>query len=301
MDTLLSIQVFSQIVESGTLAAAAERLSLSRAMTTKHLKNLESRLGARLLNRTSHHLSLTEPGRLYFERCKVVLSELEEAASAVDNVNGTPTGTIRVTCPSWLLASRRLANLLAAYGRQYPGVLVDLSLEDRVVDLVAEGYDLAIRCTADTPPEGLVVRRLRPMPFVIAGSPEYLERRGVPKSIEQLSDHDSVMVGNGSIWEFQGSKGTLRIPARVVLRFQSATLAAAHAAVVGVGLAALPLVLLEEPMFKGRLRPVLVERPLRQPDMYAMYRYVSPKIRTFIDHTVEFLAAMPIANLPRAA
>jgi DNA-binding transcriptional LysR family regulator len=298
MDTLMSIQVFRQIVDSGSLAAAAERLTLSKAMVTKHLKNLETRLGARLLNRNSHSQSLTEPGQLYFERCKLILQDLDEAASAVGNINGAPRGTLKVTCPSWV-GTHRVANLLAAYVRRYPDVVVDMAFEDRLVDLVAEGYDLALRCTAEPPPDGLIGRKLRAVPFIIAASPEYLRKRGIPRSPQDLVDHDCVMVGNGNSWELTTASGTLRVPAHVVLRFQATTPAVAHAVVAGVGLAPLPLVLLEEPIFKGKICPVLPDTPLRQRNMYALYasrRYVSPKIRTFIDHLIEYLATVPLPS-----
>jgi DNA-binding transcriptional LysR family regulator len=295
----MSIQVFRQIVDSGSLAAAADRLTLSKAMVTKHLKNLETLLGARLLNRNSHSQSLTEPGRLYFERCKLILQDLDEAASAVGNVNGAPRGTLRVTCPSWL-GNHRVANLLAAYVRRFPDVIVDITFDDRVVDLVAEGYDLALRCSAEPPPDGLIGRKLRAVPFVIAASPEYLRKKGIPRSPQDLVDHDSVMVGNSNFWELSAANGTLKVPARAVLRFQATTPAVAHAVVAGVGLAPLPLVLLEEPAFKGRICRVLPDTPLRQQNMYALYasrRYVSPKIRTFVDHIIEFLGTVPLPSV----
>jgi DNA-binding transcriptional LysR family regulator len=258
------------------------------------------RLGARLLSRNSHNLSLTEPGRLYFERCKSILEELEEAASAVGSVNAAPRGTLRVTCPSFV-GNSRVANMLAAYVRRYPDVVVDLSFEDRLVNVVAEGYDLAIRCTSDPPPGGLIARKVRSMPFVIAASPEYLRRKGIPRSVEELADHDCVMVGNGNVWELTTPGGTVKVPARVILRLSS-TPAVAHAVAAGVGLAPLPLALLEEPTFKGRIWPVLAERPLRQVDIYALYasrRYISPKIRTFIDHTIEYFATVPLPTVAR--
>ena len=299
MDTLLSIQVFRQIVDSGSFAAASVRLNLSKAMVTKHVKNLETRLGARLLSRNSHSLSLTEPGRLYFERCKSILEDLDEAASAVGSVNAAPRGTLRVTCPSFV-ANSRVANMLSAYARRYPDVVVDLSFEDRLVDVIAEGYDLAIRCSSSPPPGGFIARKLRPVPFVITASPEYLLRKGIPHSVEELADHDCVMVGNGNVWELNTPEGTQKVPARVVLRLSS-TPAVAHAVAAGIGLAPLPVFLLEEPMFKGRICPVLAERPLQELDMLALYasrRYVSPKIRTFIDHTIEYFATVPLPTFP---
>jgi DNA-binding transcriptional LysR family regulator len=163
MDTLLSMKVFLQVVESGSFVGAAERLSLSTAMTSKRLMLLEQHLGTRLLNRSTRSLRLTESGRVFFERCKVILEEVEKAELAVGSVSGVPRGTLRVTAPTWA-ASRRVVDMVAAYRQRYPEVLVDLSFEDRFVDLIEEGYDLAIRATAHELPAGLIARPLAQAP-----------------------------------------------------------------------------------------------------------------------------------------
>src|SRR5580693_239594 len=210
MDTLLSMRVFRQGVESGSFVGAAERLRLSTSMTSKHLMHLEKHLGTRLLNRSSRSLSLTESGKLFFERCKVILEEMEEAESTVGSVSGVPRGTLRVTAPSWA-ATRQMMDMVASYRQRYPEVVVDLTFEDRVVDLIEEGYDLAIRATADLPPATLIARPLRPMPFVIAASKEYLQRCGVPQSPEDLAQHDCVMIGNGQSWHLTGPDGHIEV------------------------------------------------------------------------------------------
>ena len=287
---MFSMKVFRQVVESGSFVAAAERLSLSTAMASKHLMHLEKQLGSRLLNRNSRGLSLTGPGKCYLERCKVILEQIEEAELAVGSVDGAPRGVLRVTAPSWT-ETRPLMDMVATYRQRYPDVVVDISFEDRLVDLVAEGYDLAIRATADPRSAGLVARPLRPMPFVIAASEEYLRRCGVPQSPEELNQHDSIMVGNGQSWHLTGPNGNIAVPARVVLRFGAMTIAAAHAVCTGIGLAALPHIILEDPMFKDVLRPVLVMDPLRHPHLYAIYvdrQQLPLKIRTFIEHVVEY-------------
>jgi DNA-binding transcriptional LysR family regulator len=290
MDTLLSMKVFQQVVESGSFVGAAERLNLSTAMTSKHLMHLEKHLGTRLLNRSTHSLSLTESGKLFFERCKVILEEIDEAESAVGAVSGVPRGTLRVTAPSWA-ATRGMLDMVAAYRQRYPEVVVDLSFEDRFVDLIEEGYDLAIRATADQPPAALIARPLRPMPFVIAASKEYLQRCGVPQSPEELAQHDCLMIGNGNSWHLTGPNGNIDVPARVVLRFGSSmSVAVAHAVCAGIGLAPLPRLIFEDPMFKDALCPVLVKYPLRHPHLYALYvsrKHLPLKIRTFLDHLIE--------------
>jgi DNA-binding transcriptional LysR family regulator len=289
MDTLLSMKVFRQIVESGSFVGAAERFSLSTAMTSKHLMHLEKHLGTRLLNRSSRSLSLTESGKLFLERCKGILEDVEEAELVVGSVSGVPRGTLRVSAPSWG-ATRGTVDMIAAYRQRYPEVVVDYSFEDRFVDLVEEGYDLAIRATTDQPPAGLIARPLRPMPFVIAASEEYLKRCGAPQTPEDLAQHDCIMVGNGQSWHLTGPNGNIEIPARVVLRFGSMSVAVAHAVCTGIGLAPLPRMMFEDPMFKDALCPVLVKHPLRHPHLYALYvsrKHLPLKIRTFLDHLIE--------------
>jgi len=284
------MKVFRQVVESGSFVGAAERLSLSTAMTSKHLVHLEKHLGTRLLNRSSRSSSLTESGKLFFERCKVILDELAEAELAVGSVTGVPRGTLRVTAPSWS-ATRLMVDLLAAYRQRYPEVVVDMSFEDRFVDLVADGYDLALRSTADQLPAGLITRPLRLMPFVIAASHEYLQRCGTPQSPEDLANHDCVMIGNGNSWALTGPNGSIEAPVRVVLRFGSMSIAVAHAVCAGIGLAALPRMTLEDPMFKDALRPILTKYPIKHPHLYAVYvsrKHLPLKIRTFVDHLVLF-------------
>jgi DNA-binding transcriptional LysR family regulator len=290
MDTLLSMKVFRQVVESGSFVGAAERLNLSTAMTSKHLMRLEKHLGTRLLNRSSRNSSLTESGKLFFERCKVILEQVAEAELAVGSVTGVPRGTLKVSAPSWS-ATRIMVDLLASYRQRYPEVVVDMSFEDRFVDLVADGYDLALRATADPLPAGLIARPLRVMQFVIAASKEYLSRCGTPQAPEDLANHDCIMIGNGQSWPLTGPGGGIEAPVRVVLRFGSMSIAVAHAVCAGMGLAALPRMTLEDPMFKDTLRPVLTKYPLKQPHMYAVYvsrTHLPLKIRTFVDHLVAF-------------
>jgi DNA-binding transcriptional LysR family regulator len=215
---------------------------------------------------------------------------MEEAESAVGSVSGVPRGTLRVSLPSWT-AIRRTVELVATYRQRYPEVVLDLSFEDRIVDLIEEGYDLAIRATLDQPPAGLIAHPLRPMPFVMAASKDYVKRCGVPKSPEDLAQHDSIMIGNGQSWLLTGPNGDIEAPARVVLRFASMTVAVAHAVCTGIGLAPLPRILFEDSMFRDSLCPVLTEHPLRHPQIYAIYvsrKHLPLKIRTFVDHVFEY-------------
>ena len=165
---------------------AGERLDISTAMVSKHVMHVEQRLGLRLLNRNSRTLSLTEPGRVYFERCKTILEDLEDTELELGSLNSAPRGTLRISCPSWS-PGRRIAEHLAEYRRRYPEVVVDVSFEDRMVDLVEEGYDLAFRVTSsDALSPGLIARPVRPVSLLPgcleAGTTGATERPSRPRS-----------------------------------------------------------------------------------------------------------------------
>jgi DNA-binding transcriptional LysR family regulator len=265
-------------------------------MVSKHVMHAEKRLGVRLLNRNSRTLSLTEPGRVYFERCKTVLDDLEATELELGSLSAAPRGTLRVTCPSWFVG-QRLADLLAEYRRRCPEVVLDLSFEDRVVDLVDEGYDLALRVarSSDSLGSGLVARPLRSATFYLAASREYVKRNGAPKSAEDLSHHDFVAVGNLNSLTLTGPGGTSEVPLRVVLRYRSIS-GVANAVAAGIGIAPLPSIFFEDPVFKDVLRPVLFEHRLSEAMLYIVYvsrKYVPLKIRTFIDFLVEYAAGVP--------
>jgi DNA-binding transcriptional LysR family regulator len=298
MDTLTSIKVFRQVVESGSFVAAAERLDVSNAMVSKHVMHVERRLGVRLLNRNSHTLSLTEPGRVYFERCKAILEDLEATEEELQSLGSAPRGTLRIASPGWA-SGQRFGDLLAEYRRNYPEVVLDVTFEDRLVDLVEEGYDVAL-CIAQSPdslPAGLIARTVRPNKYYLAASCEYVQRHGHLNSVEDLAQHDFVAVGNLNSLPIASATGTVEIPLRVVLRFHSLG-GVANAVAAGAGIALLPGIIFEDPAFKDVLTPLLPELPLQQATMYIVYlsrKYVPLKIRTFIDFMVESLS---ISSLP---
>jgi len=301
MDTLTGIKVFRQVVDSGSFMRAAEKLDMSTAMVSKHIMHAEQRLGVRLLNRNSRSLSLTEPGRLYFERSKSILEELEATELELGSLGRTPRGTLRVSVPS-SASGQWLADLLAEYRRRYPEVLVDLSFEDRFVNLVDEGYDLALRITSrrDSLPAGLIARPLRPAVFCLAASHDYIKRRGAPQSPEELVQHDFIAVGD-VLDSLPRPAGTEKgeNPFHVVLRYRSMD-GVANAVAAGIGIAPVPAVLLEDPAFREALAPVLPDYPLQQATLYVLYpsrKFAPQKLRTFIDFIVESLS---VESKPRS-
>jgi DNA-binding transcriptional LysR family regulator len=292
MDTLTSIRVFVKVVESGSFVAASERLELSTATVSKHVMNVEKRVGARLLNRNAHAISLTEPGQVYFERCKSILDDWENAERELASFGNAARGTLQITCPSWF-ATQRLADTFALYQRRYPDVVVDVSFEDRFANIVEEGYDLALRVTSspDELPAGLIARPVRSVTFYMGASREYLKHRQAPRSPEDLAHHGFVAVGNLKSWVFAGPHGRIEVPARVVARYRSMA-GVANAVAAGIGLAPLPAHFFEEPALKGVLTPVLTDYPVWETKLYLVYvsrKHVPPKIRTFIDFFLELV------------
>ena len=303
MDTLTGIKVFRQVVESGSFAAAADRLDLSPAMVSKHVMQVEKRLGVRLLSRNSRTLSLTEPGRVYFERCKTILDDLEETELELGSLGSAARGTLRITCPSWFV-SQRMADMLAEFRSRYPEIVIDISFEDRIVDLVEEGCDLALRVAAnpDSLAAGLIARPLRPASFIIAASREYLKRKGAPQSLEDLAHHDHVTVGNLNSWVLIGPKGKAEVPIRAVQRYRSMA-GVVNAVVAGTGLAPLPSLYFEDPVYQSVVVPVLSNYSLAPATIYLVYvsrRYVPLKLRAFIDFLVDYVAKFPGVRLPAA-
>lgn len=290
MDTLTSINVFRQVVELGSFVRAAEQLDLSTAMVSKHVMSIEKRLRVRLLNRNSHKLSLTEPGRFYLERCKGILDDLEKTELELESLSSAPRGTLRIACCDTCIPSMGFAGVLAEYRRRWPEVVLDISFVDRAVDLVAEGYDLAF-CLVDDDrlPAGIVARRVRPVPFRLAASRAYLERNGIPKVPGDLGHHDFITTGSLESLSLQGPQGTIEIPLRVALRCRTVADVAVTVA-GGMGLALLPAALFNDPAFVNAFRPVLTEYQLKQSTLYLLYpgrKYQPFKVRAFVDLALE--------------
>jgi DNA-binding transcriptional LysR family regulator len=301
VDTLTGIRVFRAVVESGSFVAASERLELSPAMVSKHVMQIEKRLGVRLLNRNSRTLSLTEPGRVYFERSKTILDDLEETELELSSLNSKPRGALRVTCPSWF-ASQQMADTLGRFRSRYPEIVIDVSFEDRLVDLVEEGYDVAMRVAQDSSQigAGLIARPVLPVTFVIAASRDYVKRKGMPQTPEDLVHHDCLGVAGLNAWDFQGPKGKIQVPVRAVQRYRSST-GVVHAVAAGVGVAPLPSVHFADPLFKNVLVPLLTDFPLRQVTVYLVYvsrRYLPLKLRTFVDFVIDNASRLPPMKLP---
>ena len=286
MDTLLSMKVFRLVAELKSFAAAAERLGISAAMASKHVMHLERRLSTRLLNRTSRHVSLSEAGMLYFEQSRQMLEALEEVEAQVSKTTIIPHGTLKLSAPVWM-ANSAFPSLLAAYQARYPQVQFDVDLSGRLVNLVEEGFDLALRAT-HTQDEGLIARPLAKIRFHLVAAPAYLAQHGHPRSVGELDGHRLLMYTLGALGSsvtFGGPTNTQTVKFMPVLRSANETLI--HlAAVEGMGLAYLPMFLVAQDIAARRLELLLPERFTSEFPLYGVYpsrRYLSAKVRTFLD------------------
>jgi DNA-binding transcriptional LysR family regulator len=286
MDTLVSMKVFRHVVEVGSFVGAAERMEMSAAMASKHVMHLEQQLGARLLNRTTRRVAPTEAGREYYERLSQVLSELEEAEQAVGAASVVPQGRLRVSSLSAFGLSHVMA-AVADYAAQYPQVTVDMTLSDRVVELIDEGFDVAIRASpGGMKSSSLIARQIATAHLVLCASPAYLRRHGTPKSVADLANHNYLQYAGVSALELATGDASprVRLSGNLIVNH----LEAQRVIVLqGAGIAMLGTEVIGDDLAAGRLVPLLVDdvppRELPIHVVYASRRHLSAKVRSFVD------------------
>lgn len=293
MDRLKCLSVFVRVVEAGSFAAVADTFGMTAPMIGRHVRALEDSLGTQLLNRTTRRQSLTEAGRIYYERSKAVLAELEAADESVARMRSIPRGTLRIGAPV-TFGSACLAPALPDYLAAHPEVRVEMTLNNRVVDLIDEGYDAVIR-TGALPDSGLIARPLAPHRLVACASPAYLERRGTPTHPDELHAHSCLCFHPGSafdIWSFTGAGpdgGVIRVQVSGPISTNSGQ-ALREAALGGAGIVLQPEALLAPDLSAGRLVRVLEAYPpvaLPMNILYSPARAISPKLRSFLDFMTE--------------
>ena len=291
MESLSGIAVFVQVVRDGSFTKAADRLELSRSVVSKYVTRLEEKLGARLLNRTTRRLSLTEAGRIFYERSRLGLEEIEEAKAEVSRLQGKPRGVLRVNSPM-SFGILHVAPLLSEFLAEYPEISIDMNLDDRKVDVIEEGFDVSIRIT-DLPDSSLVARRLGPCRHAIVAAPSYLEKHGVPKSPDDLRDHNIIAYQyqeSATDWHFLGpDKKQITVPVSGSIQMNN-SLALREALLGGVGITRTPTFVVGDDVAAGRLISLLPNYEILEVSIYLVYpqrRHLSPKIRAFVD----FLAA----------
>ncbi|MED5618240.1 LysR family transcriptional regulator [Ideonella sp. BN130291] len=289
MDLLDSMKVYVLTVEKGSLNAAAGACGISATMAGNHLRSLENRLGTRLLNRTTRRQHLTAFGEDYYLRCKDILRLVAETDAQAQSLQLTPAGKLRVSAPV-TFGSDALMPALADYLDRHPQVSVDLSLNDRVVDLVEEGFEAAIRI-GHLPDSALVARPLAPYRLMACASPAYLARKGTPARPEELSEHEclSFTPAASGRWTFTGEDGLCQVPVAGRLQVnqgQALRVAALH----GMGIVLQPAILLQADVREGRLVQLFPDYELPSRPMSVVYlpdRYRSPKLRSFVEFLVE--------------
>ncbi|MGC2780815.1 MAG: LysR family transcriptional regulator [Bradyrhizobium sp.] len=292
MDTLVGIRVFCQVAELKSFAAAAGRLGLSPAMASKHVMQLEQRLSTRLLNRTSRRVSLTEAGVVYFEQVRQMLDTLDDVEAVVSKATVIPRGILKVSVPVWF-ANPSFASMLAAYRARHPDVVLDIDLSGRLVNLIDEGFDLALRVSA-APGDGLIARPLAAVLMQLVAAPSYLAAAGRPKAVADLNGHAMLKYALYPLRAvtLSGPEGEVVLAFKDVLISGNETLLH-HAAVAGMGMAVLPRWLMADDLAAGRLETVLPEALTIRAPLMAVYpsrKYLSAKVRTFID----FIADDPL-------
>ncbi len=291
MGQLNQMRIFTEVVDGEGFTAAANRLGMSRAQVSKSVQQLEAHLGTRLLNRTTRRISLTDTGRIYYERCHSILEEIDEMDEIASQQSSEPSGLLTIGAPN-SYGILHLSEAIPHYMKRYPKVEIDIRLTDRLVDVVAEGFDLVIRI-AELEDSSLIARPIQPCDRVYCASPEYLERHGTPQTPQELKAHDCLLYTNLSKpgqWPFKTEEGMEMVKVNGPLKSDNGDILRA-AAVQGMGVVTLPTFICGPDLEAGRLQTILMEYTPEPISVYAVFpsrRYLSAKVRTFVDFLSEY-------------
>lgn len=296
MEDLERMAIFARVVEDKSFSAAARHLNLSKSLVSKQVTQLEKSVGARLLNRTTRALSLTEAGAAFYEHCARIVEELEEAKLAVGRLHSEPRGLLRISVPV-AFGRLHIATVLPEFLAAYPDLKIDMVTTDRFVDLAEEGYDVVIRIADQLAPT-LVARKLAPVHRKMVATPDYFSRHGVPKTPEDLERHNCLTYtyfNPQDPWRLRGPDGDISVRASGNLRVNDDD-ALAEAVLRGLGLALLPTFIIGKELQAGRLESVLSQYIPLERHIYAVYlanRHVSAKVRAFIDYLLKRFGPEP--------
>lgn len=286
MDRFLEMQTFNAVVDAGSFVKAADALAMSKAAVSRYVVDMETRLGVRLLHRTTRRLSLTDEGQIFYSRSKELLAELAEAEDEITSRSDTASGLLRINAP-FTFGVLHLAPLWGAFMTQHPKVKLDVTLADRLVDLVEEGYDVAIRI-ATLENSTLVSKRLATTRMVLCASPPYLKRHGTPKHPSELADHAVISYSYWSTkdeWHFKGPQGPVSVKTNPCIHTNNGDTCQA-AALASQGIILQPSFLVGGDLASGALLELLPEFRSLELGIYAVYpsrKHVSPKVRALID------------------
>ncbi|GAB3372401.1 LysR family transcriptional regulator [Azotobacter armeniacus] len=292
MSQLEDMRLFITVLDCKSFTAAAELMGLSKQFVSRRLIQLEARLGVRLINRSTRKLDVTSLGQAYYESAKKILKDVDEAEQAISQQRATPRGALRLSAPV-SFGTLYLSSLLPGFLKRYPDIFIELDLSDRTVDMLDEGYDMAVRIgvLADS---SLIARALCSSEMVTCCSPAYLERRGAPQTPAELRQHDCLVYGHSKSvdWIYRRDGQPERIAVRGRYRVNNGELVC-DAAVAGLGLALLPTFIAGRHIKSGALVTVLDEfqpSPLKVYAVYPQHRQVSVLIRVFSDYLHEMLS-----------
>ncbi|MEM8579821.1 MAG: LysR family transcriptional regulator [Pseudomonadota bacterium] len=294
MDRLTEMEAFATVVDQGGFTDAAKKMGISKSAVSKHVSSLEARLGARLLNRTTRRVSPTEIGLAYYDRARRVLNDAGEADALVSAMQSEPSGLLRISVATDF-GVNHLSPILSRFLHQFPEIQINMVLNNRYVELISEGFDLAVR-VGDLEDSTLRARKLTDTTKRMIAAPNYLQRYGTPRRIDDLSDHKLLHYSNqasGNVWKVtapSGEKRQVRTAGWLTVNDGQSLL---NAAMSGLGIAYLPSFLYANALDDGKVVEVLPELPLEAMGIYAVYppgRFTQPKVRAFIDFLVREFA-----------
>ena len=296
MDRWTEIELFVQIAETGSMSRAAEALDLSNAAASRHLSGLEERLGARLVERNTRRLYLTDTGQEFFSRAKGILADLKDAESAVNATSLNPTGVLRISA-SLSFSLHHIAPLLREYTQRYPNVTVHIEAANRYMDIIDNNIDVAIRTREVEPDSNITIRRLAETRRILTASPRYLAQHGLPKTLEDLARHKLLiytLANNPNELRFTRDGKTTIMNVKGVLDANDGQILRV-AALDGLGILVQPSYIVYDDIVAGRLVPVLDEWDLPRLTVNLAYpsrKHLSAKVRTFIDFVAEHFVKM---------
>lgn len=298
MDYLSRIGIYTEVVKHQSFAGAARKLGITSSAVSKQIQNLEHALEVKLLNRTTRKVSVTEEGAIFFERANRALEDLKEAEEHINEMKACPRGPLKISLPH-NFTNRFLLKPITAFAKQYPEVNLDVSMDDRHVDLIEEGFDVVVRIGALTD-STLIARKLAHCPVVATASPEYLEKHGIPESPEDLSEHDVIGYTRRTgppQWQYKeqnGKRGRVSFQSNFKCDSGDMELEAVKA---GIGIALLPIFYVTEDIKEGNLVPILSEfQTWPEINIYALFppnRYLSTRVRLFVDHLTNICRDLP--------
>lgn len=287
MDRLTEMEAFATVVDQGGFTDAARKMGISKSAISKHVSSLEARLGARLLNRTTRRVSPTEIGLAYYDRALRVLNDAGEADALVSSMQSDPSGLLRISVATDF-GVNHLSPVLGEFLEEYPDISVNMVLDNRFVELISEGFDMAIR-VGDLEDSSMRARKLSETTKRMVASPNYLQKHGRPMKIDDLNDHKLLHYSNqsnGSVWKItapSGEKRQVRTAGGLSVNDGQSLL---NAAISGLGIAYLPSFLYAKAMKAGQVEDVIPDLPVETLGIYAVYppgRFTQPKVRAFVD------------------